>query len=365
MHDEPSETATPQHRRMIAVSRHPGVYQKGSRYLVRWRHHGRQKTRSFRTLTEASRFKAKTASGDTQATSRMLFRRYAAEWANSYTGRTARGLTDSTRESYRDALKRHAIPFFGTVPLDAIDPPLLRDFVEHLARKGLAPASVRRTYAPVRALLATAYEDGHLRTNPAQGVRIVVGDARRSKPRRMTADQTRDLLAAIPAAHADLAYFLASTGCRIGEALAARWEDVGLDPTGRPVLTIPKSKTPSGERVIPLSPQMARRLTRRRASTSFTDDRHPLFPSARGTTLDTSNFRRTVFSPAAKEAGVAWATPHTLRHGLASLLAEHGFTPSQIAAHLGHADGGVLALRTYIHADPLESADFIDEALST
>jgi hypothetical protein len=33
------------------------------------------------------------------------------------------------------------------------------------------------------------------------------------------------------------------------------------------------------------------------------------------------------------------------------------------AAQLGHADGGVLALRVYVHADPLESADFIDEAL--
>jgi hypothetical protein len=36
---------------------------------------------------------------------------------------------------------------------------------------------------------------------------------------------------------------------------------------------------------------------------------------------------------------------------MASLMAERGYSPAQIAAHLGHADGGVLALRTYVHAE--------------
>lgn len=68
--------------------------------------------------------------------------------------------------------------------------------------------------------------------------------------------------------------------------------------------------------------------------------------------------------PAARQAGVPWATPHAFRHGLASLMAEHGYSPAQIAVHLGHADGGVLALRTYIHAEPISAADFIADALT-
>jgi hypothetical protein len=46
-------------------------------------------------------------------------------------------------------------------------------------------------------------------------------------------------------------------------------------------------------------------------------------------------------------------------------MAEEGYHASQIAAQLGHADGGVLALRTYIHAEPLDAADFVDEALGS
>lgn len=362
---DPNHSATPEHRRAIPVEGHPGIFRKGDRYQVRWRHHGRQRAKSFRTLTEAVRFKARTITGDTQPTSREPFRRYATRWLDTYSGRTARGLSPRTRESYRDAITRLAIPYLGTVPLDRIDPPLLREFISHLAAKGLAPASVRRAYAPVRALLATAYEDGRLRSNPATGVRVVVADERQRKPRRLTADQTRALLAEMPTEHADLAYFLATTGCRISEALAARWCDIGRDAAGRPALTIPKAKTPSGERTIPLSPQTARRLTRRRADARFANGDDPLFPSNVGTPLDPHNYRRQVFHPAAKRAGVPWATPHLLRHGLATLMAEKGYSPAQIAAHLGHADGGVLALRTYVHADPLDSAEFIDAALSS
>jgi hypothetical protein len=47
----------------------------------------------------------------------------------------------------------------------------VRDAAE-LGGRGLSPASVRNTLAPVRALLATAFEDGRIRSNPAAGVRV-------------------------------------------------------------------------------------------------------------------------------------------------------------------------------------------------
>ena len=40
---------------------------------------------------------------------------------------------------------------------------------------------------------------------------------------------------------------------------------------------------------------------------------------------------------------------HTLRHSAASFLAAAGVPASDIAAQLGHADGGTLALRVYVH----------------
>ncbi len=151
---------------------HPGIFKKGGRYLVHFRYKGRQKARSFRTLSEADRFKGKVMAGDAQPTSREPFKRYAARWIESYTGRTASGVGNSTRASYADALARIAMPYFGTTRMDEIDAPMLRDFIASLAAKKLSPSTIRRYYAPVRALLATAYEDGLIRRVSGSGTNL-------------------------------------------------------------------------------------------------------------------------------------------------------------------------------------------------
>lgn len=72
----------------------------------------------------------------------------------------------------------------------------------------------------LRACLVTAYEDGLTQSNPPV---VVAPGERKRKPKRLTT-QTLDLIAAMPEEHADLAYFLAATGCRISEALAIHAE---------------------------------------------------------------------------------------------------------------------------------------------
>jgi integrase len=344
------------------VKGHPEICRNGNRYQVRYRHNGRQVAKSFRTLSEAARHKGKIDSGDTAPTSREPFESYAARWIDSYTGRTARGLSDSTRASYRDAIERLAIPFFRTTPLERIDPPLLRKFIAHLAKRGLAPASVRRMYAPVRALLGSAYDDGLIRINPAAGVRVIVKDTLERKPMWLSTTQTKTLLAEMPAEHSDLCFFLAATGVRISEALGARWEDIGPDEDKRITFTVGKAKSEAGLRTIPLFPDTVRQLTKRRAHSRYAGDSDPVFPSATGTPIEPHNWRSRTFNSAAERARVPWATPHKLRHGMASLMAHEGYSAAQIAAHLGHADGGQLAMRTYIHTDRLNSVAFVDEA---
>lgn len=345
--------------RRSPVPGHPGIYTKGNRYVVRYRHHGALHSKSFRTLSEAKRFKGKADAGDAKPTSTQTFQAYATEWLKSYTGRTAKGLSEGTRESYRDAIERMAIPYFRTTRLDRIGPPQVRQFIAHLAEEGLAPNSVRRVYAPVRTLFATAYDDGLLPSNPAAGVRVIVKDTRPRKPKWLTPDQTKALLTAMPAEHADLAYFLAATGARISEALTARWADIDGG-----VWSVKESKTEAGLREIPLSPETLRRLTVKRTQSPYAAPGDPIFPSVTGSVVEPHNWRRRIFKPAAVAAGVPWATPHKLRHGMASLMANQGYSASQIAAHLGHADGGVLALKTYIHPDRLDSAEFVDAALA-
>jgi integrase len=297
----------------------------------------------------------------------MTFKRYAMDWIESYSGRSNDGVSAATLSSYADVINRIAIPFFGNAKLDQISPRLIKEYVAHLGSRGLAPATVRRYFAPVRIVFASAYEEDLLPRNPCAGLLAVIpgsSQSSRARPKRLTAEQTVQLIDAMPSEHEDLVYLLASTGVRISEALGVKWRNLITDGGGRPMLQIERAKTRAGVRRVPVTPAMSRRLLLRRAITDFADQSDPVFPNAVGQHIDPRNFRRRIFIPAAIEAGVPWARPHALRHGLASMMAREGHSPGRIAAQLGHADGGVLALKTYIESEAIESTEFVDIALS-
>jgi integrase len=351
---------TPDHRKLIAIEGHPGIFRRGGSCVVTWRHNGKLKKSSHRTLTEAKRAKAKRVAGDTTPPARQRFDTYARAWVKTYTGRTGRGVRSSTRASYTDAIARILIPHFGNARMEAITAPDVRALVDKLTDQGLASATIRRYLAPLRAMFAEAVGDGVLPRNPCDSIRVFVPGERRRKPRTLTPDLILVLLKAIPEAHRDLVTFLAFTGCRISEALAATWGDLRQE-NGAPVLVIPDSKTDAGVRSVPLAPGFGRQLLKRRASARWAADGDPIFPSATGTPIDARNWRRRVWAPAIKAAGVE-ATPHTLRHSLASLLFEQGHTAAQVAAWLGHEDPS-FTLRTYVHARDVGDAAFLDDVL--
>ncbi len=335
----------------------------GGSYQVRWRHRGRLTQKSFKTLTEAKRFKGKVDAGEAQSTSHKPFKTYADEWVKSYTGRTSTGVSEETRAAYKDALDRYAKPFFGTQPLDSIGSKMIGEYITHLGEierdgKRLTPNTIRKYMAPVKALFATAKADELILRNPTEGVRITIADTRPPKPKHLTPEQTKALLSKIPSAHADMVYVLATTGLRISELLNLRWEDITAT-----TLTVTKSKTNAGLRTLPLTPETARRLTKRRSSTDYALDSDFVFPARNGVAMDDHNFRYKVFGKAARKVGLDWATPHKLRHGIGTLMNSQGQTPAQIAAYLGHADGGQLAMRTYVHSE-VPAVDFADEALA-
>jgi hypothetical protein len=79
-----------QDRRLVKTGT-PGIYRRGSRYVVVFRDpHGKQRRRSVRTLAEARDLKAALTAdvrrGEYRTLSRVSFADYAAEWIESYQG---------------------------------------------------------------------------------------------------------------------------------------------------------------------------------------------------------------------------------------------------------------------------------------
>lgn len=341
-------------RRKLTRTKHPGIYKRGDRYVVVWQHKGKQHKSMHRTQKEALEAQGRVRQpGQSKRPTRDTFEAYALRWIDGYAGRTARGFSASTRDGYRDALTRHAIPFFARYRLAEIEPADVRGFVRRLENRGLAPASVRRYVAPLRAMFAQAVEDGDLRSNPASGVRVA-GKSRESLQRALTETELGLLLAAIPDDSPSrwpggwrLPFrLLAETGLRIGELIALEWRD--LDLGARPSLRVREGKTESAARTVPLAPETAGALLTLRARAYRGDDHAPVFATTRGTRLDDHNVRRAL-RRYAKPIGLGWIGPHTLRHTCASLLLQQGRSVRQVAAWLGHADRGALLLRTYAH----------------
>jgi integrase len=242
---------------------------------------------------------------------------------------------------------------------------------------GVAPATVRKMVAPVRALFATALEDGLIRSNPAAGLRIasrrnddITVDEDDGHVKALTADQLRALIAAVrcechnrePAAGTCPACegwrlfvrFLAETGLRIGEAVETRYVDVdGCWLRVRRNFTRGKVGRPKGgkTRRVRLTKSLAGELTARQRST-WGADGDLVFSTSEGARVDGHNFARRILKPAARRAKLGeWPSPHTLRHTAATLLFRNGWNAVQVQRFLGHADPG-FTLRTYVHLVP-------------
>jgi integrase len=381
-----------QHRRLVKTST-PGIYKRGGRYVVIFRDpHGKQRKRSACTLAEARDLKAALIAdvrrGEYRTLSKVMFGEYAAEWIASYTGRTSRGIRPETVADYRrrlgldedgEALGDGAVAYFGRMQLAAIEPRDLKTYAATLAARGIAANTIRLYLAPVRALLATAFEDGVIRSNPAAGLRIAqrVEQHDEAQAKALTEEELRSLLAEVPAEWRLFFEFLAHTGLRIGEAVALTWADVDFGKRRvhvrrrlyRGRLDAPKSRY--GRRAIPLSETLSRALWRLRGAAS---DEAPVFTTGAGKMVDASNLMSRVLKPAAVEAGLGewvhakrgqraetWVGFHTFRHTCATILFRHGFNAKQVQMWLGH-HSPAFTLATYVHLlpDDLPDATFLD-----
>lgn len=353
----------------METTRYPGIFRRGSRYVVPYRHKGTQHRPSFRTLADARAFKGKLQGGDVRTpTTRLTVEDYADLWLPTYQGRTARGFTERTRKSYRALLDRHAMPYFGRWRMADVRKSDVRAFVSHLQEKGLAPASVKKILVPLAAMFATAHEDDEIPSNPVAGVRInfrrEVEDGEDEPAKSLTMAQIEVFMGHVPDEHRLLFRLLADTGLRISEAIGLNVGDIEFGAA--PVLrvrrqsyrgTMSKLKTRNGRRDLPLPSDLGRALWVR---CQGADHDAPLFATRTGSRLSDGNLRRRVLAPAATAAGVPWIGFHTFRHTCASRLLSGGKNIAQVSKWLGHADPA-FTLRTYVHLmdEGLGDAEFM------
>jgi integrase len=392
MHDD--TTSTDDHRAQRATST-PGISKRGGRYTYRYHDPLTGKKRYGSAKTKAAAIKKRTATraaiddGSYRTPVKSTFADYAREWITGYTGTGSRGIRPATRDEYERDIQR-AIAYFGEVhPLTSLDPQAVRKYAQHLGTgsridgRALSTRTRKRVMVPLSLCLAQAAEDGLIRSNPAKGLRLGVSPADATletlddEDKALTPGEYAALLKVIeadkrhPAHLAVLVRLIASTGLRIGEALALTYTDLGDE-----VITVRKSlrdgvrgdtKSTASRRTVPVPRDVVRVLKEHRMASVPSDDKDLVF-SRLGKPLSGQNIVTQHLRPMLNAAGITRAGIgfHALRHYYATRLLVQGYPVPVVARLLGHSDNGETVMRTYSHvlASDLPSGDEIARALA-
>ncbi|MGW0560886.1 tyrosine-type recombinase/integrase [Streptomyces sp. NPDC003016] len=309
------------------------------------------------------------------------FRQYTDRWLAAQT-------TDpTTRIAVETRLRLHAYPRIGARPLGSFRPEHIRQFVHALETDPMAGSSARTVYSYVRAVLASAVDDGHLSRNPcgAKTVRPPAVEAARVVP--WLPEHVFAVRAALPEHYRAMADVGAGCGLRQGEIIGLAEEDAVDFETGtihvvrqvklirgKAVFAPPKC---GKERDVPLPASVATALRVHidvckpveitlpwKTPDGPKVTRRLLFTNTAGGIVWRSNFNIQEWKPALAAAGLI-PTPteggpyvsarahgmHALRHFYASVLLDAGESIKAVSDYLGHADPA-MTLRVYAHLMP-------------
>jgi integrase/recombinase XerC/integrase/recombinase XerD len=271
-----------------------------------------------------------------------------------------RGAADGTRTIYRndvEELGRWAARY--ALAPDEIDYPWLRRYAAQLAERGLAPRTVARKLAGLRACFRVQVEHGLMESNPAE--LLASPKLPQRLPRALKPADVSALLDRIPAStpleQRDRALFELAYACGLRAEELVDLDVGSVDFDGEQVRVEGKGgKTrfvPAGEHALKA---VARYLERARAALDAGTGERALFLSKTGRRLSTSDVRRRLRTWARHAAAQGAVHPHALRHSFATHLLEGGADLRAIQALLGHASISTTQVYTRVESARLRAA---------
>jgi integrase len=299
---------------------------------------------------------------------------YLTKWIDRQHRRVKRGdLRERTAARYESLIRIHVLPVIGSKLLASLTRDDVERCLDRMQDRGLGPTTRHHVGNALRIALSDAVAVGRLARNPAKLADLPAPVTRR--PRVPTDAEYARIIRAVDGDRlGPLFVFIASTGCRLGEALGLRWQDVHWDReeieftqtvgrvNGRDVFG--KPKTEASEAAIPMTPPARSALNAQKAAqdSGLTgappmlladkgEARGPLvFTAIDGGPLNGSYVTHR-FQTLLTRAGLPKLRVHDLRHLYVSLLHAQDVPIEVISGLVRHANPQVT--RTiYLHLRP-------------
>ena len=376
---------------------------------VRFRHDGASMTRAFDDASSAARWaNVLRQIGPTEAL-KLLDAELdetptVDEYADLYISSKS-GVEGMTTDHYRMFMRLHISPVMGSLPLDAVTPERIAQWVNDMADAGAAGKSIANRHGFLSGMFEHAVKVKKvIAYNPCE--RTNLPSTEREEMVFLSADEFTELLSFIPPRYQPLVFLLASTGLRWGEVTALRPGDFDL---AHQTVTVSRAwkkskarghyigapKTEKSKRTIKIpadAVEAVRPFVEAAPATGF------VFTNASGGPLRQAHFHSIIWSPArrlangqpafaktrgkgeaweARSSGVwdrepssspikKWPRIHDLRHSHASWLINRGVPLTAIQRRLGHESVQTTS-DTYGHLAPdmlQVPADVIGEVLA-
>ncbi|AYM40322.1 MULTISPECIES: tyrosine-type recombinase/integrase [Mycobacteroides] len=343
-----------------------------------------QPKRRFKTVDEAKDWHATTmaelAAGTHTAPSDLTVRQAIEQWLAAKSAR----VKPTTSDAYTAALQP-VVDRYGDVPAQKITKLDVEVLITELRtgtgeRGAWKRTSINPMLARWRKVWADLHAEGILARNAVglvEPLRKPSGEPDMKVDDSLSEAEVEQLVAAhgegadAYARRRELFVHLALLGLRRGELAGMRWSSIELDaetptitvqatrvPTRAGVVAQDDAKTISSRRTLPIPPHLLPILRRVRMEQVHARVRLGLrWEGGSDWHVMCHDFGKALsprtlnawWTRSLADAGLPHRRLHASRHTAASLLALRGCPVPMIAAWLGHGDGGVLAMRTYVH----------------
>lgn len=231
--------------------------------------------------------------------------------------------------------------FFDDKPARAIASEQAHEFLGWLRNQPIGQETQSRRIEAITACWEWAVKSHYLLENPWSGLAKLIKTGKAEKPEPFTVDEIQRIIEAfkIHPHYSQLApfvRFLFGTGCRTGEAIGLRWENVAADCSSVVIaeqLTKGQRKPTKGLKIrtVRLSSSLQKMMQdlrrERRTDLVFAWNDRP---------INLINFRRRAWKPILESLGIAYRKVYSTRHTFISHVLEQGMNPVAIAQLTGH-----------------------------
>ena len=271
-----------------------------------------------------------------------------------------RRMSAHTLDAYRrdlDSLQAWAAGQ-GVADLAALDTEQLRSFIAAERRRGLSPKSLQRRLSACRSFYAWLLKHGRIAANPLASVRAP--KAPRKLPQVLDADEAMQLVevptdAPLGLRDRALLELFYSSGLRLSELCALRWNDLDLD--GGFVNVTGKGNK---QRIVPVGSHARAALQAWRDEQKPEANAPPVFPGRGGAPISQRAIQIRIKQLAQRQGLFKHVHPHMLRHSFASHILESSGDLRGVQELLGHAD--ISTTQIYTHLDFQHLAKVYDAA---